>query len=148
MNSNLHSLQPTSLPPTFCVVRFDHRQLQIWSLYCMVRNQVLHFMDSPHCFKVNHRTQCLRSRHNNNVRHQNFPLIFFPSNFRRKCYKISGNAFKRPLYDVTSKFRHFIAIKHSVMQWKKTNGKENDQNCRKLLHFLLYIRVLIVLLTN
>lgn len=144
MNSNLHSFATdiTATHVLCCQIRSSA------TLDMVFIQQVLHFMDSPHCFKVNHRTQCLRSLHTNNVRHQNFPLIFFPSNFRRKCYKISGNAFKRPLYDVTSKFRHFIAIKHSVMQWKKTNGKENDQNCRKLLHFLLYIRVLIVLLTN
>lgn len=131
-------MQPTSLPPTFVLSDsivgksryglLKHGHESSASLYGL-----------PALFKVSHWTQCLRSRPTNNVRQQNFALFFSTSNFRRKCFKISCNAFKRPLHDVTSKFRHFIAIKHLVMQWKKKKGKEKRSKLQKIVAlFTLY----------
>lgn len=140
-------MQPTSLPPTFVLSDsivgksryglLKHGHESSASLYGL-----------PALFKVIHWTQCLRSRPTNNVRQQNFALFFFTSNFRRKCFKISCNAFKRPLDDVTSKFRHFIAIKHLVMQWKKKKGKEKRSKLQKIVALFTLYKVLIVLLTN
>lgn len=131
-------MQPTSLPPTF-VLSDSIVGKSRYGLWSTVMNQALHFMDSPHC---------LRSAIGPNVFVVGplttfvstiLPYFFLTSNFRRKCFKISCNAFKRPLDDVTSKFRHFIAIKHLVMQWKKKKGKEKRSKLQKIVAlFTLY----------
>lgn len=140
MNLNLHSFA-TDIPATHvCVVRFSIVGKSRYGLLKHGHESSASLYGLPALFKVSHWTQCLRSRPTNNVRQQNFAYFFFcTSNFRRKCFKISCNAFKRPLDDVTSKFRHFIAIKHLVMQWKKKKGKEKRSKLQKIVAlFTLY----------